>query len=158
MQHNASDKQAKTGGRMYSKPIAHYSSAEIGCEGENIAKQYLAKRGYAIRSTNLKIAGVEIDIIADSNQNDTCNTNNLNETVLIEVKTRVCLHKEDADNYPEYAVDERKQRRYAKAAKAFETCFDCAGPVRFDVISVQIMSEDLARIHHMIGAFEVDEQ
>ncbi|WP_051353800.1 YraN family protein [Atopobium fossor] len=158
MQKSNPDNQLKASGRMYNKPIAEYTTAEVGREGENIVRQYLTKRGYTIRATNLKIGGVEIDVLADSNQNDQQNDKNtVTETVLIEVKTRVCLHKEDVENYPEYAVNKNKQQRYLKAAKVIENCFEQVESIRFDVISIQIMSESLARIHHIIGAFEADE-
>ena len=158
--HDSSSKaQEKTKGRIYTKPITDYSAQEVGREGENIAQQYLIKRGYTIRATNLKIAGVEIDIVAQSNQNDTLvNVGEARELVLIEVKTRVCLCKDTEDTYPEYAVDRRKQARYARAAQAFESWVDYSRPIRFDVISIQLMNDNLARIHHSIGAFEVDEQ
>lgn len=156
-----------TKGRLFDKHIEKYSSTEVGREGEHIAQQYLLQRGYIIRGINLRIQGVEVDIFARSNHDDRihkevdsiANTDEgrLGEHVLVEVKTRLCLDSDDQSIFPEIAVDKKKCKRYKKAAQYFENTFDDITSVRFDVISIQILSNNLARVHHMIDAYNLDE-
>ena len=157
-----------TKGRLFDKYIEKYSAAEVGREGEHIVQQYLMQRGYTIRGINLRIQGVEVDIFARSNHDDRIHKEvcagvcvddsvQLGEHVLVEVKTRLCLDSDEKSVFPEIAVDKKKYKRYKKAAQYFENTFDEITSVRFDVISIQILSNNLAHVHHMIDAYNLDE-
>ena len=111
-----------------------------GRRGEKAAREYLKKNGYAIVAANLRLAGVEIDLIASKEQ----------VLCFVEVKTR------QTGNFgpPEEFVDFRKQRRLIRAAKIF-----CGHrqwqdySVRFDVISV-LNDGRRPLITHLENAFE----
>ena len=107
----------------------------VGISGEVSAKEYLKKKGYTIISTNEKIAGVEIDILAKKG----------NLLVLCEVKTREnVLFGQGIES-----VGYGRQQRYIRSAKLltarreYENC-----DVRFDVI--EILRDE---INHVEDAF-----
>lgn len=94
-----------------------------GIYGEEEAVKYLKKQGYAIVAKNVKIAGVEVDIIAKTG----------NTLVFVEVK---CRNSFGFGRGIE-AVDKRRQKRYIRAAKAFTAIPTYASSnVRFDVVEV----------------------
>lgn len=112
----------------------------LGRRGEDAAARYLKKRGYAIFKRNLRLAGVEVDIVAE-----------LGEWIcFVEVKSR----GRDDHGEPLEFVDLRKQRRLIRAARVF-----CARrrwrdrPVRFDVISV-LEKGDTLEVRHLADAFQ----
>lgn len=129
------------------KPIAQYTSREVGDEGERLAVAYLRRRGYEILACNWRCDAGEIDIIA---------TEGTGEVVLVEVKTRLDLGAAK-DAMPELSVDRRKQRRYRKLALCYLLAHPEVEMVRFDVIAVSIVAERCARLRHLIGAFAWDE-
>ena len=106
---------------------------ELGKRGEELALEFLKKQGYRIVSMNSiirlgrsptghSLTG-EIDIIAY----DGC------LLCFIEVKTR----RSDDFAPPEQAVDRRKQRRLARAARRYRQLLGLMGePYRFDVVAV----------------------
>ncbi len=59
----------------------------IGQFGENLAKEYLIRKGFKIIDSNKKIGNPEIDIITKKN----------NETIFVEVKTRTSKIFGEAD-------------------------------------------------------------
>lgn len=95
---------------------------EIGTAGENAAKAYLLKQGYAVLHTNWRYRRYELDIVATKE----------NELVIVEVKTR----SEDYQQSPIDAIDYAKIKRTVSAADVYVRQFDVDLPVRFDVISV----------------------
>ncbi len=112
----------------------------LGRRGEDAAARYLRKRGYKLINRNLRLAGVEVDLVAE-----------LGEWIcFVEVKSR----SRDDHGDPLEFVDPPKQRRLIRAARVF-----CAGrpwrdrPVRFDVISVLERGEKL-EVHHLEDAFQ----
>lgn len=128
------------------KPLCDYTSKEIGDEGESLAASYLERRGYVLIDRNWRSDAGEIDIIAEDDD----------ETVLLEVKTRLALGDE-ADNMPELAVDSKKQRRYRRLALLYLADHPHVSSVRFDVIAINLVAERTARLRHLIGAFSWDD-
>ncbi len=105
------------------------------------------RRGYDICETNWRIKSGEADIIA---------TEDGQEAVLVEVKTRLALGEKDPV-MPELAVDADKRARYHKLALAYLGQHPEFSSVRFDVIAIVIIQERMARLRHLVGAFSWDE-
>ena len=112
---------------------------EIGQRGEDIARQYLTSKGYAILHTNWRIGRNEADIIAYQD----------GLLVFVEVKTR----SSDNVTQPEDAVDLKKQRNYIRLANAYVLQHHCEEEVRFDIVTVVIHSTDNAEIKHIPNAY-----
>lgn len=129
------------------KSVAQYTTQEVGQEGEHLAQVYLMRRGYDICETNWRIKSGEVDIIA---------TEDGQEAVLVEVKTRLALGEKDPV-MPELAVDADKRARYHKLALAYIGQHPEFSSVRFDVIAIVIIQERMARLRHLVGAFSWDE-
>lgn len=125
----------------------------VWIDGETRAQKYLKKLGYKIIGTNMKVAGVEIDIIAlcpkrllkkelelEYRQGKVtqfsyiATAKNLEDTlVFVEVKARSSAEF----GMPFEAVDANKQYRIRRAAKVFIARGDYEGmPVRFDIVSI----------------------
>ena len=96
---------------------------QIGALGENIAREYLIARGYAIYSGNDRSSGTEIDIIAF--KDDT--------VVFVEVKTRSA-----GEIDPMEVVDVRKRTRLCRAADRFLRSHEIRHNPRFDIITVSV--------------------
>lgn len=113
----------------------------IGLRGEEIAVEWLERKGFAILGRNFRAGGAEIDVVASK------------EDVLafVEVKTDVA----GGFGGPAVRVDEEKQRRLARAATMYLKQHDCRELApRFDVIAVQIKGETF-EIDHIEGAFRI---
>ncbi|HZS08479.1 MAG TPA: YraN family protein [Blastocatellia bacterium] len=118
-------------------PGASASSVELGAYGERLAIDHLKRQGYRIVATNYtapigrslagRVVTGEIDIIAYDESGA--------ETTLafIEVKTRASAEFA----LPQAAVDVRKQRQIARAARVYRRILQLEGePYRYDVASV----------------------
>ena len=119
---------------LFSKPKARSAHLELGARGERAALEYLKEvEGFEIVATNYrlplgrnlrnqKITG-EIDIIAYDEET----------LVFVEVKTRTT----DEFAAPERAVDLKKQRQIARAAKRYKQFMNLTQePHRYDVVTV----------------------
>lgn len=109
----------------------------IGNKGEDLATEYLIKKGYAIVYRNIKANKAEIDIVATTQ----------NILVFVEVKTR----KNNYFGYPEEAVNARKEGNIAKAASSIREQLNHENEIRFDIISITL--EPQIEIHHIEDAF-----
>jgi len=115
-------------------------SSLSGTAGESLAAAHLRRSGYEILSRNLRVGGVEIDILA--RRDDTL--------CLVEVKTR----KSNAYGAPEEYVDVRKRRRLIRAGKLLlQRKAHRDHSLRFDVVAVTAGGE-ASRVRHIEGAFE----
>jgi len=115
-------------------------STDIGMCGESAAAAYLERMGMEILERNWRTERGEIDIIALDGE----------ELVICEVKTR----RSTSTGTPEEAVSASKQRRLARLAQGYISSAgltDCA--VRFDVVSVAVISDDRALLRHHRAAF-----
>jgi putative endonuclease len=111
---------------------------ELGKAGEDIAAEYLKKKGYRILERNWRFGKNEIDIIARDG----------NFIVIAEVKTRSSSFFAE----PEMAVTRDKQRILVRSANAYVRYKRLNLEVRFDVIAI-ILSEEGEQINHIPDAF-----
>lgn len=130
-----------------------YTTKQIGAYGENIAEEYLKKRGWRILSRNYRVNGGELDIVGFR----------FGVLVFFEVKTRTG----DAYGLPSESVDGRKLSRIQKASRHFLNSFAYDGRIsvfyplgiekrrhifkkRVDVIEVYLDKTDgSTRINHI---------
>lgn len=110
----------------------------LGKEGENIARNYLIKKGYSILDCNWHSSHKELDIIAEHD----------GWLIVVEVKTRTGYTYEP----PEDAVNKEKIRRIVKAAHHYICSHEIDAPVRFDIISV-VQMNGTWDIEHFEDAF-----
>lgn len=98
------------------------NTVQTGNHGENLACEYLRKKGYKIIRRNFRAASGEIDIIAMLDK----------RLCFVEVKTR----KNDKFGYPSDAVNYRKQKKIINTARAFIMQFFDYDEISFDVCEV----------------------
>ena len=116
---------------------------DTGKWGEQLAADYLRKKGYTIRDTNWRCGHRDLDIVALDED--------LRTLVFVEVKTRTS----DYFTRPEEAVNREKIRSIGLAANAYVKQNRIMKELRFDIITV-IGSEDSDRepiIEHWADAF-----
>jgi len=111
---------------------------ELGNKGEQIAVNYLEKKGYRILETNWYYNHKEIDIIAKFGE----------ELIIVEVKTRTTNYFGE----PYEFVDEKKQKFLIEAANGYLNEKNLDLPVRFDIISV-LIKKYKTEIFHIENAF-----
>jgi len=111
---------------------------EKGKQGEEIAVEFLKKKGYKILETNWRLGRNEIDIIAIDGK----------FIVVVEVKTR----NSNQFGEPEIAVTREKQKALIRSANAYVRMKHLDSEVRFDIISI-ILAKDTEQIHHIEDAF-----
>ena len=111
---------------------------EFGKAGEEIAVNFLRKKGYKILETNWKAGKNEIDIIALDKET----------LVIVEVKSR---HSNFAGE-PETAVTHDKQRALIRAANYYIAKMRLENEVRFDIVSILVV-KDQQTINHIEDAF-----
>lgn len=115
----------------------------LGIKGEDAAVAFLERIGMEIAERNWSCKHGEVDAIARDGE----------VLVFIEVKTRNGVER----GTPEDAVTPAKQKRYAKIAKAYlATLEDADVEVRFDVVTILVLSEDRALLRHHRAAFVVE--
>jgi putative endonuclease len=111
---------------------------ELGEKGEQLAKDFLIKKGYQILTTNYRFKHLEVDIIAKYNK----------ELIVVEVKTRASEYLAG----PEDTVTKGKQKSIVKVANAYILENDLDIDTRFDIISI-ILNEKETKIEHLEDAF-----
>ncbi len=115
------------------------SHNELGKIGEEIAAQYLLKKGYKILRRNFFFDKAEIDIIAQKEE-DT--------VVIVEVKTR----NSDFFGDPQSFVTSGKIKNLVKAANEYIVSNDLDVEVRFDVIAI-LKNQKTESLEHFENAF-----
>ena len=115
---------------------------ELGKLGETIASNYLYAQGFEIVERNWRTPYGEVDIIAFDPDEE--------EIVLVEVKAR---HGLEAD--PGESVTQKKIERYRKLVLFYLLEHDDER-VRFDVIAVNVQRRGLARLRHVVRAYDWD--
>lgn len=111
-------------------------TTETGKQGEEQAAAFLKRAGYEILALNWRYKHLEIDIIAQHN----------NELIIAEVKTRATV----AFGTPESFVSKDKQQKLIKAANEYIIQNNIELDCRFDIISV-ITSTN--KVYHIANAF-----
>ena len=112
---------------------------ETGIKGEQIAENFLLKKGYTILRCNWRFGRREVDIIALQD----------NVLVFIEVKTRSSHYF----GYPEEAVGVKKQAFLKEAATAFMEMESQYTAARFDTISILLDKDLVKEVIHFEDAF-----
>lgn len=127
------------------------TTSEIGAFGEQLAQDYLFRRGFRSVCSNFKVPvgrnrkGVlingEIDLIA---YEDDC-------LCFIEVKTR----SSDDFSTPLSAVDLRKQRQIIRTAKRYRKIFHLENvKFRYDAIGIILNQKKAPKIEYFRGFFD----
>ncbi|SIQ07807.1 putative endonuclease [Chryseobacterium sp. RU37D] len=113
---------------------------DLGKLAEDLAAEYLIKKGYKILTRNFRFQKAEIDILAEKD----------NLVIIIEVKAR----STDAFILPQEAVNKRKIKLIVSAANHYLEEFNKNLEVRFDIISVLPDETGKLMIEHIQDAFE----
>ncbi|MEI6489748.1 MAG: YraN family protein [Bacteroidota bacterium] len=111
---------------------------ETGTRGEELAANFLIKKGYLVIEKNWRFKNLEADIIALIDKT----------LVVAEVKTR-------SSNYfgePESFVNKQKQKNLIKTAHEYIIRNNLDVDVRFDIISIVIGNNQM-KINHIEDAF-----
>ncbi|CAN5271847.1 YraN family protein [soil metagenome] len=111
---------------------------DLGKKGEDLAIEFLLKKGYKIVARNFTFQKSEVDIIARKN----------NVLAIIEVKTR---STSDFGN-PQEFLKGRQIQRLVKAVDYFVTEHNMDVEVRFDIIAI-IKNKSGSRLEHLEDAF-----
>ena len=120
-----------------------YNSHSTGIQGEEVASQYLVKKGYKILERNYRYKHYEIDIIAERG----------NTIVFCEVKTARTERFGPAIMW----VTPEKIKHISSAAVEYIATHDTNGfSFRFDVIGLEVKGRK-THINHIENAFIVPE-
>lgn len=117
----------------------------IGKKGEELALEFLEKKGFSKLATNFKANKGEIDIIVKKDK----------VIHFVEVKTR----KNDDFGNPESFVSDAQAGKISQIAELFlETCEEKTGQefkgfIQFDIISILFEEDNLKEILHLEDAF-----
>ena len=112
---------------------------KIGVKGEQIAADYLLNKGYIVLHRNWRSGKKEIDIIALADD----------MVIFVEIKTR----SGSRIQYPEDAVNNKKQAFMKLAAQAFLDENTGFRNLRFDIISIVLKGDEVVEIMHFEEAF-----
>lgn len=140
---NSVGEQIRSSNEDLSESLCTLSKKELGRKGERAAVRFLKNRGYEILETNWVCFAGEADIIA------------LDGSTLcfVEVKTRTGVQK----GFPSEAVNAKKRDRYEKIAACYlQTYHKTELSVRFDVISILVLSDNHAFLRLHTNAFSCD--
>lgn len=131
---------------MEQSPQVPLSLAERGAYGEELAAQYLRKKGWEILERNYKTKYGEIDIIVQTPIENGQGT----LVAFVEVKSRTTT----TENPPELSVTAQKRRTIVRVARFYaDHHIQPRTGYRFDVIAVDF-SKDPPELHHFEGAFD----
>jgi len=111
---------------------------ELGNKGEQLAVEFLQKKGYKILERNWRFKKAEVDIITQKN----------GVLAIIEVKTR-------SNNYfgnPQDFVNSKKIQLLVEAINEYVTSKDLDVEVRFDIIAILKKNTEF-NIEHLKDAF-----
>ena len=111
---------------------------ELGKKGEQLAANYILKKGYTILEKNWRYLKAEIDIIAQTE----------NTLVIIEVKTR----SSDFFGDPQDFINEKKIKLLVQAANEYVISRNLDVEVRFDIVAV-LLNSKTEKIEHLESAF-----
>ncbi len=116
---------------------------ELGRRGEDAAARYLVRRGYTLVERNWQCFAGEADIIAQDGD----------VLVFVEVKTR----SDVSMGFPSEAVTKEKRERYERIACAYVADHDMSEMMlRFDVVAIVMVDEELVMVRHHINAFSAE--
>ena len=110
---------------------------DIGKQGEELARKFLSKNGYAILETNYRYRKAEIDLIAQKDQT----------LAIVEVKTRTSTDF----GTPESFVNKKKINLILEATNAYVDEKNLDLEISLDIISVILGKE--TKIEHIQNAY-----
>lgn len=113
-------------------------TSQLGQWGENIACETLTGKGYAIVGRNMRIARIEVDILAMKG----------NRVAVVEVKTR-----RHPDEDPTFGIDRRKVMRLARAGAAYLRANSLPHELQIDLIFITGSPETGYTVDHRPDAF-----
>ncbi|GAB4495669.1 MAG: YraN family protein [Saprospiraceae bacterium] len=116
------------------------NNLETGKQGEQIAAEFLERKGWRIAERNWRAGRGEIDLIAWAEER---------LLVFVEVKTRAG----DGFGGPEEAVDARKQNIMARTAGVYMEHIGYDWEIRFDIVAVLLKDDKVLEIRHVEDAF-----
>ena len=105
-----------------------------GLHGEEFAVQFLEKNNYKVLARNEIVGKVEIDIVAQKND----------EIIFVEVRTR----EKNKFVSPEETITSKKMSAMLKAAKLWINKYNYSGYFRLDLIAVTLLNGELVDIEH----------
>jgi len=111
---------------------------ELGKKGEQLAVNYLIKKGYKIRDKNWRYLKAEVDIIAEKD----------GILAVVEVKTRSTDYFGDPQDF----VNPKKIKLLVTAINEYVISKDLDIEVRFDIIAI-IKTKKETKIEHLEDAF-----
>lgn len=114
---------------------------DLGKWGEDLAQDYLVKKGYTICNRDWHLGKRDVDIIAL--------TPDMLTTVFVEVKTR----QTDEVMEPTEAVDRKKIKSIGYCANAYIKEQNLDMEMRFDIITIVGTPETDLKIQHIEDAF-----
>ena len=115
------------------------TTRETGDAAEQIAQNYLIKKGYRILGTNWYFGHLELDIIAQDGD----------ELVIVEVKSRMG----EGFDHPLDAISDKKMLQVIEAAEGWIQLNDWNKNSRFDLIIVVMTGADTYELEHYDNAF-----
>lgn len=104
----------------------------IGKKGEQLAAEFLIKKGFEIVVRNYRHGHAEIDLIVRRD----------NWLIFVEVKAR----SSNDFGEPEEFVDVRKMNKLFEAAEEYIYSTDWHGHIRFDIVSVKLGKEPVIEL------------
>ena len=112
----------------------------IGCQAEEMAAEYLAKKGYLIIARNYRTLYGELDIVCEKG----------NDIVFVEVRSK----STKAFGYPEESITARKIERIRRSALVYlsQESRNRYRRILFDVVAVELNTGQ-PEIRHIEGAF-----
>ena len=115
------------------------SNLSQGAKGEDIAVDFLMKKGYRVLTRNFRFQHGEIDIIAEDGQ----------VLVFVEVKTRRSLEY----GTPEESISKRKRKLLRRTADGYMYTKKIEDrECRCDVIAIEYQN-NIPEIRHLVDAF-----
>jgi len=111
---------------------------ELGKLGEELAVDFLLKKGYKIRAKNWRYLKAEVDIIAQKE----------NTIIAVEVKTRSTDYFGDPQDF----ITKKKIKLLVMAMNEYVVSRDLDVEVRFDIIAI-LRNQKGTKIEHLEDAF-----
>lgn len=115
------------------------TKADIGCDGEKRAAEYLEAGGYVMLERNWRIGHKEVDIICTDGK---C-------VIIVEVKTR-----RNGTEYPAELMDRKKKRNLLAAGAAYLERRRLVRELRFDLVLVDAESGAVEHFPEAIQVFD----
>lgn len=110
------------------------TTKEIGDAGEQLACEELTAKGYAIVDRNVRVGGVEVDILAQG----------AGRLVICEVKTRGAEHLD-----ARFGIDRQKLLRLARAGASYVKMKNLPLEVQVDVVLVTNYPDGRSEVEHL---------